>query len=74
MQIEIKNPIYEKAKAHFEKHKLIYCCIGAGLIGAGITTFVMKNQRSLGWVTSPGESAAGLLAKDSIVGSMLVST
>jgi hypothetical protein len=46
MQIEITHPVYEKAKAHFEKHKLLYCCLGAGLLGAGITTLVMRGVAS----------------------------
>jgi hypothetical protein len=34
----------ERVKAHFEKHKTIYYCVGTGFLTAGITAVVMRGR------------------------------
>ena len=49
MKEEIKSyyqdkQVKEKTKAHFEKHKTLYCCVGTGVVVAGVTALVCKSS------------------------------
>jgi hypothetical protein len=40
------NEVNKKVKTHLEEHKLLYCCIGSAVAGAGIGVLWMKKNPS----------------------------